>query len=1663
MGIKVKVFRNVLAYALVVMLALGLMWTPGMTVYAESGDEGLNAGDPSVITGDPSGIEDEAAQSDPGGGTASGDQGSGGGAVSSETDGVTTAADPGLTAFGNPGDYNTGDVMVINNIITTNGLDWTPAPDDGSSVPSDWTGVTWSGVTTNKRITYLNIDYKNLTGNLNVSGLTELQTLYCNGNGLTSLTLSNLPVLRTLGCNGNGLTSLDVTSFTSLTTLNCSHNELPSLDVSGLTALKTLYCHYNKLTSLNLSGLSALQTLSCNDNKLPSLNVSGLTALQELNCSYNKLTSLNVSGHTSLVYLKCSNNALTSLDASVLTNLEELNCNYNKLTSLKVSGLAALQTLYCYNNALTSLNISGCISLDSLNLGGNRITSLDLSDSRNIRVLSCYNNNISALDISGLTQLSTLSCYSNKLTSLDLTGLSNLSFIVCDSNNLASLDLSGKTALRSLYCSDNKLTSLELSGCPGLQWLSCQNNALTSLDARGLSSLTNLSCSNNKLVSLDVSGQAQLRYLSCYNNKLTSLNVSGCAGLLDINCEDNALAALSIAGLSGLESLYCGGNELTSLITTGCTNLRSINCYGNKFTSLNLSGLPALKYLSCGNNDFTTLNMSGMATLESLYCQEGKITSLNLSGCTGLLGLNCEDNLLTSLDVSDCTGLLELYCSFNSLTSLDVSDMASLEWLYCYGNRISALNVSGCTNLIEIDCWGNELASLDLSLPSLESLWCGENRLSSLEVTDCTALRWLDCSENELTSLDVTGLTKLVGLWCQMNYMPDKSAVTGLLGNPNFFRWSSAAAGEEDTFVFDPQKKASLPHIAIGIAPAHVILSDALDSGVFEVSSKTSGITYSKVAWSVDGLVQDGAGDWCLPVPPVTPGNPATPGVKVLSVTLKDGGKKAEVKALETDTARTLRVRAVYDGLYSATATVEILPEGITSGAVTERAVFKVLENKVTINKAKKAGVKVPIHITKQNPSDYGLSAFGDPGFGAFADPAPGTLKIADIRLTVVNTLGVKVDLNDPVSATAGWYTVDKHDPDDRYIEISATMDAKNINKVRVEIKPVGSTEWIPATSTIDLAVVEQYPAIKFTHDDLNLFFSGTAATPALPEGELKAEASDGSKVTIKKVLHNVRDNGFVDLAASNSGTDSHKWPLAAKKKGKQSLSVELEIEGYYQATKGNKPLVTNVSVTETIPKLKLDKASVSLADSAYTANNKVGIKLLSNAKNIPFESNYKVKGVACVSSNTGKNTVLGAEYKGDGKIDIWLLTGAAATRGGTAVLRVSFEGTDRTVDLNLKVSIVKEKDLKATAKPNSAIVNVSQDYNNNNFARFDITVNAANTAWGWQIEDYTVGTSKVKIPYEDSDLKKAISYGYNSSLMVLYVNDNDALKKLRLNGNDTKYTLNIVSRNYSVPCKPCSITLNITSNAPSFNISLGKAGIDIANPDSFQTATVKLNNVTSGISSVWVFDSTIDALAGKESKDFYVGSISGNTFTVKALNDKLVPGLTKKLSVEIRLWNGQMLKSWGPDKYGVIKDKPINITPKQTIGKKWQSKSAVTLYKAVPLAGEDIELGLTTPQNVTLGFAQINEASLKAMNFKEGGFELSQNGHGVWTIHFKDGKAPVPKKGNLSPSYNLKLELWAEGTYDTEVKDGNTIAVPLKAGAKQSKPTYVTVKVFIK
>ncbi|BDS15607.1 T9SS type A sorting domain-containing protein [Aureispira anguillae] len=264
-----------------------------------------------------------------------------------------------------------------------------------------------------------------------------------NTNGDAEIQISEAQAFNGM-LNLNSLNIADLTgieSFTNLNTLYCSNNQLSTLNLSNNTALSTLSCNNNQLSSLNLSSNPLLTLVACNDNQLSSLNLSNNPLLSLLSCNNNQLSNLNIRNNTSITRLYCDNNQLSSLDLSGNTMLDLLSCNNNQLANLNLNGNIALKLLACNNNQLTNLN---------------------LDDNTAITAIACNNNKLSRIDLSNNTALMTLSCDNNQLTVLDLDKNATLTRLSCNNNQLSHLDLSKNTALVRLFCTNNQLISLNV-------------------------------------------------------------------------------------------------------------------------------------------------------------------------------------------------------------------------------------------------------------------------------------------------------------------------------------------------------------------------------------------------------------------------------------------------------------------------------------------------------------------------------------------------------------------------------------------------------------------------------------------------------------------------------------------------------------------------------------------------------------------------------------------------------------------------------------------------------------------------------------------------------------------------------------------------------------------------------------------------------------------------------------------------------------------------------------------------------------------------------------------------------------------------------------------------------------------------------------------------
>ncbi|WP_264565492.1 T9SS type B sorting domain-containing protein [Flavobacterium sp. N3904] len=202
------------------------------------------------------------------------------------------------------------------------------------------------------------IDGKVLTSN--VSFISSLEMRFENISDLTGI--EDFTNLQTLICNNNNLTTLNLTKNIQLKYLDCSYNQLTSLNVDNNTNLTSLNCNFNKLNNLNISNNLSLNDLGCSYNNLTNLDISRNIALNSFYCTFNQITNLDTRSNTNLNIFVCYDNKISNLDISKNTKINLFSCNNNQITNLDISKNINLSSFQCENNKLTSLNLKNGIN-----------------------------------------------------------------------------------------------------------------------------------------------------------------------------------------------------------------------------------------------------------------------------------------------------------------------------------------------------------------------------------------------------------------------------------------------------------------------------------------------------------------------------------------------------------------------------------------------------------------------------------------------------------------------------------------------------------------------------------------------------------------------------------------------------------------------------------------------------------------------------------------------------------------------------------------------------------------------------------------------------------------------------------------------------------------------------------------------------------------------------------------------------------------------------------------------------------------------------------------------------------------------------------------------------------------------------------------------------
>lgn len=164
-----------------------------------------------------------------------------------------------------------------------------------------------------------------------------------------------------LGKLEGAMQEIDLSGLSNLETLRCAKNKLQELVVKDLKQLKELDCSQNQLTGLDLSNLDKLESVNATGNKIRSLKLEGLPHLKTLNLAENPLGKVLKIDLPELLWLKVSRCGLEKLELVNAPNLEGLECSENKLSSLNLAN-TKIQFLECFLNNIDGTEMGKLIA-----------------------------------------------------------------------------------------------------------------------------------------------------------------------------------------------------------------------------------------------------------------------------------------------------------------------------------------------------------------------------------------------------------------------------------------------------------------------------------------------------------------------------------------------------------------------------------------------------------------------------------------------------------------------------------------------------------------------------------------------------------------------------------------------------------------------------------------------------------------------------------------------------------------------------------------------------------------------------------------------------------------------------------------------------------------------------------------------------------------------------------------------------------------------------------------------------------------------------------------------------------------------------------------------------------------------------------------------------
>lgn len=373
-------------------------------------------------------------------------------------------------------------------------------------------------VSQNTKLTQLLLETNYITGELDLSMMSNLTDFKGFSTGLTAINMAN-------GNNAN-VTRFNVVNAHSIDCIQIDPGFVPNSDwdISSSSSYSENCPEFSCVvtipdanfkaalvanTAINTNGNSEIECAEATAYNgvivVDGLSISDLTGIEaftsitQLSCSNNQLTSLDVSNLPQLLAITCRYNQLTSLDVSANTNVFYLAFEGNTISSIDVSMLPSLIYLKFRQNQISTLDISNNPVLKDLDASLNNLSSLDFSNNPEIETVSAFSNNLTAINLTNTPDLMYLFVWDNPLTALDVTTSVDLLAIGLGETQLTTLDLSNNTLLTEFTANDGLFTDLDFSHNPDMYILYLEDNDLTTLNlaSGNNAALSNFTALNN--------------------------------------------------------------------------------------------------------------------------------------------------------------------------------------------------------------------------------------------------------------------------------------------------------------------------------------------------------------------------------------------------------------------------------------------------------------------------------------------------------------------------------------------------------------------------------------------------------------------------------------------------------------------------------------------------------------------------------------------------------------------------------------------------------------------------------------------------------------------------------------------------------------------------------------------------------------------------------------------------------------------------------------------------------------------------------------------------------------------------------------------------------------------------------------------------------------